>query len=167
MTILAFTDLINLECTRYIAQPLSRKRVLETVSALVAHQLNLTHQTVFDALLARERLGSTAIGAGIAMPHGKLNADTTRTIGVLLHLATPIEFNAPDNQPVDLLLALLIPDEQCPTHLQTLSLLADRLADKTLCRKLRSTENDADLYQILLDSDQNLSSNKQDPVNLE
>ena len=70
---------------------------------------------------------------GIAIPHGKLEEDTLRAVGVFVQLETPIAFDAIDNQPVDLLFALLVPADQTKTHLHTLSLVAKRLADKTIC----------------------------------
>lgn len=75
-------------------------------------------------------MGSTGIGSGIAIPHGKLEEDTLRAVGVFIRLEQPIAFDAIDNQPVDLLFALLVPADQCKTHLHTLSLVAKRLADK-------------------------------------
>lgn len=87
-------------------------------------------------------MGSTGIGNGIAIPHGKLEEDTMRAVGVFVQLETPIAFDAIDNQPVDLLFALLVPADQTKTHLHTLSLVAKRLADKTICRRLRAAQSD-------------------------
>lgn len=87
-------------------------------------------------------MGSTGIGNGIAIPHGKLEEDTLRAVGVFVQLETPIAFDAIDNQPVDLLFALLVPADQTKTHLHTLSLVAKRLADKTICRRLRAAQSD-------------------------
>lgn len=97
---------------------------------------------VFEAILTREKMGSTGIGNGIAIPHGKLEEDTMRAVGVFVQLETPIAFDAIDNQPVDLLFALLVPADQTKTHLHTLSLVAKRLADKTICRRLRAAQSD-------------------------
>lgn len=96
-------------------------------------------------------MGSTGIGNGIAIPHGKLEEDTLRAVGVFVQLETPIAFDAIDNQPVDLLFALLVPADQTKTHLHTLSLVAKRLADKTIC--LRAALNDEELYQIITDTE--------------
>ncbi|AKH90082.2 PTS IIA-like nitrogen regulatory protein PtsN [Edwardsiella tarda] len=137
------------ECTRNAVHCASKKRVLEIISELAAAQLNLPTQVVFDAILTRERMGSTGIGNGIAIPHGKLEEDTLRAIAVFIHLDQPINFDAIDNQPVDLLFALLVPADQCKTHLQTLSLMAQKLADKSVCRRLRAAQSDDELYQII------------------
>lgn len=76
-----------------------------------------------------------------------------RAVGVFVQLETPIAFDAIDNQPVDLLFALLVPADQTKTHLHTLSLVAKRLADKTICRRLRAAQSDEELYQIITDTE--------------
>lgn len=130
-----------------------QKRALEIISELAAKQLSLPSQVVFEAILTREKMGSTGIGNGIAIPHGKLEEDTMRAVGVFVQLETPIAFDAIDNQPVDLLFALLVPADQTKTHLHTLSLVAKRLADKTICRRLRAAQSDRELYQIITDTE--------------
>lgn len=137
------------ECTRNAVHCTSKKRALEIISELAATQLGLPYQTVFDAILTRERLGTTGIGHGIAIPHGKLETDDLRAIAVLLHLAQPLDFDAIDHQPVDLLFALLVPVEQCQSHLTTLAFMARKLNDKNICRRLRSAKNDEELYKII------------------
>jgi len=146
---LELSAVLNLDCTKSGVECSSKKRALELISELAAKQLNLPPQAIFDAVLTRERMGSTGIGNGIAIPHGKLDEDTLRAVGVFIQLAQPIAFDAIDNQPVDLLFALLVPADQCKTHLHTLSLVAKRLADKTVCRRLRAAESDDELYQIM------------------
>jgi PTS system nitrogen regulatory IIA component len=143
------SSVLSIECTRSSVHCTSKKRALEIISELAAKQLNLSPQVVFDAVLTRERMGSTGIGNGIAIPHGKLEEDTLRAVGVFIRLDQPIAFDAIDNQPVDLLFALLVPADQCKTHLHTLSLVAKRLADKTVCRRLRAAQSDEELYQII------------------
>ncbi len=115
-------------------------------------ECSLPPQVVFEAILTREKMGSTGIGNGIAIPHGKLEEDTLRAVGVFVQLETPIAFDAIDNQPVDLLFALLVPADQTKTHLHTLS-PAKRLADKTICRRLRAAQSDEELYQIITDTE--------------
>ncbi|WP_272677789.1 PTS IIA-like nitrogen regulatory protein PtsN [Providencia sp. PROV019] len=137
-------------CTRNNIVCTSKKRALEIISDLAAVELELPENTVFEALLTREKVGTTGIGGGIAIPHGKLNeGESSRAVGVFLHLEEPIAFDAIDNQPVDLLFALLVPSDQCKTHLHTLSLIAKKLADKTLCKRLRSAQSDEELYRII------------------
>jgi PTS system nitrogen regulatory IIA component len=144
-----FSSVLNIECTKSAVHCASKKRALEIISELAAIQFNLPPMVVFDAMLTRERMGSTGIGNGIAIPHGKMEEDTSQTVGVFIRLDQPIAFDAIDNQPVDLLFALLVPAEQCKTHLHTLSLVARRLADKSICRRLRAAQSDKELYQII------------------
>ena len=132
------SSVLNIECTRSSVHCTSKKRALEIISELAAKQLNLPPQVVFDAVLTRERMGSTGIGNGIAIPHGKLEEDTLRAVGVFIRLDQPIAFDA-----------ILVPADQCKTHLHTLSLVAKRLADKTVCRRLRAAQSDEELYQII------------------
>ena len=138
-TTLQLSSVLNRECTRSRVHCQSKKRALP--------------QVVFEAILTREKMGSTGIGNGIAIPHGKLEEDTLRAVGVFVQLETPIAFDAIDNQPVDLLFALLVPADQTKTHLHTLSLVAKRLADKTICRRLRAAQSDEELYQIITDTE--------------
>lgn len=151
-TAMQIDSVLNIECTRSDIHCQSKKRALEIISELAAKQLNLAPHVVFDAILTRERMGSTGIGNGIAIPHGKLEEDTLHAVGVFIRLEQPIAFDAIDNQPVDLLFALLVPTEQCKVHLHTLSLVAKRLADKTVCRRLRGAQSDEELYQIMTET---------------
>jgi PTS system nitrogen regulatory IIA component len=148
------TSVLKEECTKSKIHCASKKRAMEIISELAAQQLNLPPQVIFDAILTRERMGSTGIGAGIAIPHGKLEEDTLRAVGVFLQLEQPIPFDAIDNQPVDLLFALLVPADQCKTHLHTLSLMAKKLADKTVCRRLRCAQDDTELFKIITEDEQ-------------
>ncbi|UYA58567.1 PTS IIA-like nitrogen-regulatory protein PtsN [Pectobacterium sp. F1-1] len=151
--VLQLSSVLRPECTRSTVHCQSKKRALEIISELAARQLNIPSQIIFDAILTRERMGSTGIGGGIAIPHGKLEDDNALgAIGVFIQLEQPIAFDAIDNQAVDLLFALLVPAEQCKTHLHTLSLVAKRLADKTVCRRLRAVQSDEELYQIMTEA---------------
>ncbi|MFV0548330.1 MAG: PTS IIA-like nitrogen regulatory protein PtsN [Limnobaculum xujianqingii] len=141
-------SILKLDSTRSAVHCSSKKRALEIVSEMAASQLNIPTSVVFEAILSRERMGSTGIGAGIALPHGKLEEDTTRAVGVFITLDNPVSFDAVDNQPVDILFALLVPADECQAYLATLSAIAQRLADKTLCRQLRMAQTDEELYQL-------------------
>ncbi|WP_204162607.1 PTS IIA-like nitrogen regulatory protein PtsN [Pantoea sp. Nvir] len=146
---LEMSTVLKPNCTRRGIHCKSKKRAIEIISEIAAQQLNMSPQKLFEAIQTRERMGSTGIGNGIAIPHGKLEEDALHAIGVFISLYQPIAFNAVDNQPVDLLFALLVPADQCKTHLHTLSLVAKRLADKTICRRLRAAKSDEDLYAII------------------
>ncbi|MGI2260550.1 PTS IIA-like nitrogen regulatory protein PtsN [Shewanella sp. GXUN23E] len=131
------------------ATPGSKKKVLELVSDLIAAQYpTLSSQEVFESLLAREKVGSTGIGNGIAIPHGKLTT-IDHPIAVLVKCTEPVPFDAIDNQPVDILFALLVPAEQCQTHLATLAAMAEKLSDKQVVKQLRKAQDDAELFRVI------------------
>nr|WP_086938312.1 PTS IIA-like nitrogen regulatory protein PtsN [Thaumasiovibrio occultus] len=142
------SSILSLDCTKSAVQCSSKKRALEIISEVAAPHLNLNPQLLFDSLLCREKMGSTGIGNGIAIPHGRLN-NSDRTVAVLLQCEEPIQFDAIDNQPVDILFALLVPEEECQVHLKTLSAIAAKLSDKQTCRSLRNATSDEELYAIL------------------
>ncbi|MGL4601444.1 MAG: PTS IIA-like nitrogen regulatory protein PtsN [Plesiomonas sp.] len=143
------STVLSLDCTRSAVHCSSKKRALEIISELAAQRVNIPAQTLFEAILAREKMGSTGIGNGIAIPHGKTDAGSA-TVAVFLRSEQPIPFDAIDNQPVDLLFALLVPEDQCKEHLETLSAVAKQLSDKAVCRRLRTAQTDEELYQILI-----------------
>ncbi|RLV60271.1 PTS IIA-like nitrogen-regulatory protein PtsN [Parashewanella curva] len=136
------------ECTT-CATPGSKKKVLEMISDLVASQYpELSSQEIFESLLTREKMGSTGIGNGIAIPHGRLdNIDTP--IAVLIKCEQPIAFEAIDKQPVDILFALLVPSDQCQQHLSTLSAMAEKLSDKQTLKQLRRINDEQELYEVI------------------
>ncbi|MDT9587251.1 MAG: PTS IIA-like nitrogen regulatory protein PtsN [Candidatus Arsenophonus melophagi] len=147
---ISFSSMLTPSCTLNNVQCTSKKRALEIISEIASIALNVPENIVFDSLLTREKVGTTAIGGGIAIPHGTLhNCHSSETVGVFLQLAKPIAFGAIDNQSVDLLFALLVPSEQYAAHLHTLSVIAKRLSDKNLCRHLRAAKNPEELYQLI------------------
>ncbi|MGL5039116.1 MAG: PTS IIA-like nitrogen regulatory protein PtsN [Aeromonas sp.] len=141
-------NILSQDCTKSAVPCTSKKRALEIISELAAQRLGTSRQALFECLLAREKMGSTGIGAGIAIPHGRID-DSYPPTAVLMTFAEPISFDAIDNQPVDLLFALLVPESECKQHLKTLSLMASKLADKAVCRQLRQAASDEELYQIM------------------
>lgn len=145
------SELLSPDCTKCAVEGASKKRLLETISHIAAPKLvGITRHDIFESLLNRERLGSTGIGLGIAIPHGRL-ANATQPVAVLITLAKPIEFDAIDNQPVDIIFALLVPESEHENHLQTLAAVARRMNDKVCTRALRQATSDNDLYQIFVD----------------
>ncbi len=149
------TDLIEVPAILPALKAQTKKQLLQLLAERAAAETGLPEREIFETVLQRERLGSTGVGNGIAIPHGKLEEDTLRAVGVFVQLETPIAFDAIDNQPVDLLFALLVPADQTKTHLHTLSLVARRLADKTICRRLRAAQSDEELYQIITEAEGN------------
>lgn len=141
-------DVLSPDCTKGAVPCSSKKRALEIIGELAAVKLDLTPQQVFDSLLTRERMGSTGIGQGIAIPHGRIG-DEHPAIAVFIRTESPIPFDSIDNQPVDLLFALLVPESQCKQHLKTLSLIAEKLMSRDICRALRNATSDDELYQLI------------------
>ncbi|MAO14582.1 MULTISPECIES: PTS IIA-like nitrogen regulatory protein PtsN [unclassified Marinobacter] len=125
----------------------SKKRVLETIAEQIHHQdETLSDTEIFSNLVSRERLGSTGIGQGIAIPHCRLEG-LDRVIGVLMTLEESIDFDSIDNQPVDLVFALIVPKEATSEHLELLSQLAEKFNDNGFCEQLRQCQDASSLYQ--------------------
>ena len=129
----------------------SKKRALEQIANLISSQVpELEMQDVFEALIAREKLGSTGFGNGIAIPHCRLEGCDT-PVSALLHLEKPIDFDAIDGAPVDLLFVLLVPQATTDAHLELLRQIASMLDRKDVRDKLRSASSNEALYQVVLD----------------
>lgn len=141
-------DFLSRDCTRHAVPCSSKKRAIELISELASVRLGLDPQELFERLLAREKMGSTGIGGAIAIPHGRV-PDGHPLTAVFLTLEQPIAFDAIDNQPVDILFALLVPESECKTHLKTLAMVAERLNDRAFCRQLRQADNDEALYELI------------------
>ena len=127
----------------------SKKRLFECVAQLFAEQSGLSQTEVFDCLIARERLGSTALGQGVAMPHGR-HAGVPAATGAFVRLKTPIEFDAPDNKPVSLVFVLLVPEAATGEHLALLSHLAKLFNEKSVREALRSCQTPEEARALLL-----------------
>lgn len=146
-TSLTIDNILAPELTLCRVPASSKKRVLETIAEHIHHQDEiLSDIEIFSNLISRERLGSTGIGQGIAIPHCRLEG-LDRVIGVLMTLAEPIDFDAIDNQPVDLVFALIVPKEATSEHLELLSQLAEKFNDNAFCERLRQCEDAGTLYQ--------------------
>lgn len=142
------SNVLSLDCTKSAVPCTSKKRALEIISHLVAEHTGQDATELFECMLSREKMGSTGIGNGIAIPHARMSA-SDHAVAVLLQCESPIEFDAIDNRPVDLLFALLVPEAQCKEHLKTLSCMAERLNDKHTLKMLRSAQSDQELYDIM------------------
>lgn len=118
------SDILSPDRIRLDSDATSKKRVLESASQLLAAtDETLSPRAVFDCLIAREKLGSTGLGHGVALPHGRL-AGLEKTIAVFIRVPKGVDFDAPDNEPVDLVFALLVPEESTEEHLQVLANIA-------------------------------------------
>ncbi|QIB66586.1 PTS IIA-like nitrogen regulatory protein PtsN [Kineobactrum salinum] len=126
----------------------SKKRLFEILSGIISRdQPKLTETEVFGKLIARERLGSTGLGGGIAIPHCRI-ASCEEPLGALVTLADPIDFEAPDDAPVDLLFVLLVPEEAQQAHLDILARIARLFSQSDFCEQLRSSADDAELFTL-------------------
>jgi len=132
----------------------SKKRALETLSEILAEHshLSIPAGDIFDSLLARERLGTTAIDHGVAIPHGRIKA-SSETLGAFVQLEKGIDCDAMDCQSVQLLFALLVPEKSTEEHLQLLARLAKMFSDAELREQLRTAPDSQSLYDLLLEWD--------------
>lgn len=125
----------------------SKKRVFEQAGLLFENNQGIHRSTVFDSLFARERLGSTGLGQGIAIPHGRIKGLKEAT-GAFLRLATPVQFDAPDGKPVSMLFVLLVPEQANEQHLQLLSELAQMFSERHFREALSSAPDSAAIHDL-------------------
>ena len=126
----------------------NKKQALQEVARRAALATGIAERRIYDVLNERERLGTTGIGRGVAVPHGKLN-ELTGLYAMFARLDRPIPFDAIDNQPVDLLFVLLAPENAGAEHLRALARISRLLRDDATCEKLRGTDNADALYALL------------------
>jgi PTS system nitrogen regulatory IIA component len=126
----------------------SKQRLFETIAKIICDdQSSLTYDSVLDRLLTREKLGSTGMGKGIAIPHCRMSP-CRRPLGALLTLDDPVAFDAPDGVPVDLLFVLLVPAEAHQEHLDILANIAQLISQADICERLRASSDNLTLYDI-------------------
>ena len=130
----------------------NKKQLLAEMSARAAPMAGLPEREIFDVLLQRERLGSTGLGNGVAIPHGKL-AGLKRIVGMFAHLAEPIDFESVDGQLVDIVFLLLAPEGAGADHLKALARISRLLRDDAAVKKLRASEDAAALYALLTEGE--------------
>ena len=137
------------DCSKAAVLFNSKKRIIEFISQLAHEQLpHLAQQDILNALLTREKLGSTGIGRGIAIPHGRMNG-IENPLALVLVSESPVNFDAIDNRPVDIVVALFVPDGQSDLHLKTLATISEKLNDKEFCKQLRNAKTDQDLFNVM------------------
>lgn len=142
-------DILSPERVAARADITSKKSVLELLAELIAEDTpSISQAEIFDSLCARERLGSTGLGHGVAIPHGRLKGSQD-TLGAFVQLQQGVDYDAVDQQPVDLLFALLVPEESTNEHLQILAQLAEMFSDSERLRKLRRAYSAEALYKQL------------------
>ena len=127
----------------------SKKRLLEYISELLAGSSpELVQSDIFNALINREKLGSTGLGKGVAIPHGRM-ASLEKPVCAFVKLANPVDFDATDGQPVDLIFTLLVPEDSTEEHLQVLSTIAEIFSNAGISMALRQCDTDSCLLEQL------------------
>jgi PTS system nitrogen regulatory IIA component len=127
----------------------SKKRVFEQAGLMFENNQGVARSTVFDSLFARERLGSTGLGQGVAIPHGRIKG-LRDAVGGFMRLATPVPFESPDGKPVNLLFVLLVPEQATEHHLQLLSELAQMFSDKAFREELAAAPDALALHSLFI-----------------
>jgi PTS system nitrogen regulatory IIA component len=147
------SDVLSPELTRCAFSGRSKKRIIEALSELLAEHLNSGHELserLFDNFVAREKLGSTGLGNGVAIPHCRTSG-VKKIHGCLVKLKQPVDFDAIDDQPVDLIFALVVPEEKNDEHLSTLARIASIMQNDDYRQRLRSCSEDAILYNTVIE----------------
>jgi PTS system nitrogen regulatory IIA component len=145
---MALADLLHQDAIIPSLKVNSKKQLLQELAVKASKLTGLPEREIFDVILQREKLGSTGVGHGIAIPHGKLDA-VGKLIGVFARLENPVDFEALDDQPVDLVFLLIAPEAAGADHLKALSRIARVLRDGDLVAKLRATDSASAIYAFL------------------
>lgn len=145
---MALNDILSLPAVFPSLRVGSKKQALQELSAKAADLLNRDEREIFETLNQRERLGSTGVGNGIAIPHGKL-AKMDRLFGMFARLEKPVDFESLDGEPVDLVFLLLAPEAAGADHLKALARVARLLRDPEAAKKLRTSRDAAAIYAVL------------------
>lgn len=142
-------DILTLDCTECAVPASSKKRLLEQICQLAANQIGDSNPSdLLESLLNREKMGSTGIGNGIAIPHGRLNS-TNKTVAVFLTTDQAIDFDAIDNKPVDIFICLFVPEESTQEHLDTLRSIAKLFSDRKTAKLVRKCTTKQEMFNII------------------
>jgi len=145
--------LVNADNISFHDSASSKKKVLENLSQKLALNTNATTaEKIFQVLLERERLGSTGLGKGVAIPHARVPG-LTHTVAAMLTLDSSVPFESADNQPIDIAFGLLVPEEDTDNHLQHLSRLVTLFRDAEICEKIRTAKDAEDIFELLISID--------------
>ena len=142
------SDLIDTRSVVGVLRPTSKKQLLQLMAERAAERTGMDGRGIFDALLAREKLGSTGVGHGVAIPHAKL-PKLPGIVGLFARLERPIEYEALDDEPIDLVFLLLAPEQAGAEHLKALARVSRILRDKATASRLRGTFDPDALFSIL------------------
>jgi nitrogen PTS system EIIA component len=137
------------DCTMSAVQASSKKRILELISQVASqHIVDIDQATVLASLMNREKMGSTGIGNGIALPHGRLK-NLKDVLAVVMTSQQPIEYDAIDRLPVDVFVAILVPEAQTTEHLGTLAAIANKLQNKDTLKRMRDAASNQALFEVM------------------
>lgn len=145
------TDFLSLDNIRQGVSFSSKKRLFESIAHFVVEQIpcDKGEQACFECLFNREKLGNSGLGNGIAMPKAKVPLNTLeKAIAVFMQLDNPIDYDAPDGKPVDLIMAILVPQNQCTQYIPMLSALTEKFTDKNFLKQLRSAKSADEIWQL-------------------
>lgn len=145
---MTITDLVAPEAILPALKVNNKKQALQELAAKAAEQTGQGERAIFEVLLQREKLGTTAVGYGVAIPHGKM-PQLDRIYGMFARLERPIDFEAMDGQPVDLVFLLLAPEGAGASHLKALARIARLLRDHDIAKKLRASRDAQAIYSVL------------------
>ncbi len=148
------TDLLKPESVIANLKATSKKQALQELSKRIAKIIDQDERDIFEILLKREKLGTTGVGDGIAIPHGKLKS-LEKLHGFFARLERPVDFDSIDERPVDLIFLLLAPESAGADHLKALARVSRLLRDKDNCEKLRGSDNPEAIYALLIEQEAN------------
>ena len=141
--------MLHPDCTLSAVQASSKKRILELISQVASqHIVDIDQATVLASLMNREKMGSTGIGNGIALPHGRLK-NLKDVLAVVMTSQQPIEYDAIDRLPVDVFVAILVPEAQTTEHLGTLAAIANKLQNKDTLKRMRDAASNQALFEVM------------------
>lgn len=142
------SDILSAKSVMLSAKAKSKRQLLQDISEFAAQTTQIDDKVIFETLLERENLGSTGFGGGVALPHGRL-AELSKVYGFFIKLANPIDFDAIDNKPVDIVFLLLSPESSGADHLTALAQISRLLKDKNLVTKLRDAGSCEEILALL------------------
>ncbi len=145
------SNILTPGAVRIIGQVTSKKRLFQQLGEMVASTYDLDAATAVEALQNRESLGPTGVGHGVALPHARIGG-LDKVIGAFLRVEKPLDFDAVDRQPVDLVFTLFAPLDSGVEHLKALALVSRTMRDSTICTKLRANSDPATLHALLTDT---------------
>jgi len=146
--IMKISDLLDKESVFCQTSCNSKKGVLEKISIIAAEKLQMDPQKLFNDLIAREKIGSTGVGSGIAIPHVKIDSSYPAK-AIFIQCSSSIDYDSYDGNNVDILFAIFVPEDKCQEYLTALSEISQKLLDKTYLKQIRSAETNEQLYQLL------------------